>query len=111
MFFILSVVKKQIAISIKILINKIIKYFCHWKEIKEEVNNLRKETFYIHTKVFEKGLTASEMCVYFYLCSCANKDGICFPTRRKIGNATGRNNYKQHRRTQKQKTVDLYTAV
>lgn len=50
---------------------------------------MRKETFYVQTKVFEKGLTASEMCVYFFLCSCANKDGICFPTRRKIRNATG----------------------
>lgn len=89
MFFIPGVVKKQIAISIKILSNIIIKYFCHRKEIKEEVNNLRKETFYVQTKVFEKGLTASEMCIYFFLCNCANKDGICFPTRRKIRNATG----------------------
>ena len=50
---------------------------------------MRKETFYVQTKVFEKGLTASEMCVYFFLCSCANKDRVCFPTRRKIRNATG----------------------
>ena len=89
LFFIPREFEKQIAISITILSKIIIKYFCHWEKKKEEVNNLRKETFYVQTKVFEKGLTASEMCVYFFLCSCANKEGICFPTRRKIRTATG----------------------
>lgn len=50
---------------------------------------MKKRTFYVQSKIFEVGLEKCELCVYFYLCNCADKDGFCFPGKKKIGKATG----------------------
>jgi DNA-binding transcriptional ArsR family regulator len=39
--------------------------------------------------VYDFKLSASAQCVYFYLCTCADKDGFCFPGREKIHRETG----------------------
>ena len=50
---------------------------------------MKKEKFYVQSAIFEKGLERRELCVCFYLCNCADKDGICYPGKKKIGKATG----------------------
>ncbi len=50
---------------------------------------MQKERLYVQCGVYNFKLSASAQCVYFYLCKCANKEGLCFPGRKRICNETG----------------------
>jgi len=50
---------------------------------------LKKSRFYVQCKIFENDLSSTAMCVYIFLCKCANTDGYCFPNRETISQNTG----------------------
>ena len=56
---------------------------------RKKVRVLSKRRFYVQCGVFGRGISSAAMCVYFFLCKCANAQGTCYPSRETIGQNTG----------------------
>ena len=50
---------------------------------------MKKQRFYVQCGVFGKEISAGAMCLYFFLCKCANAESVCFPNRNTITKNTG----------------------
>ncbi|MGD9566868.1 MAG: helix-turn-helix domain-containing protein [Sedimentibacter sp.] len=48
---------------------------------------VRDYYFKVRSDIFELELSEKEIIVYMYLCSCANKENMCFPSLRQISAA------------------------
>jgi len=56
---------------------------------EDRLEGVKDRFFKVPNAIFDQGLTASEMVVYFYLVRCSNEGSVAFPSYKKIGEKAG----------------------